>query len=160
MELFIDLFYVGIIAINGSIVAQNPTGSQLHIFALTFMYSCHRLLLNNSPSWRIWTDMRDLISTFDTDDVAQRMGILFILACLLGFTINMSDALESTLTMIVESSPCQSSKVDCVLCYSSVVHCGIAFNIRVLNTVCETYSICVVCRYDNGCFCLDWKYIC
>lgn len=38
MELFIDLFYVGIIAINASTVARNPTSFQLHIFALTFMY--------------------------------------------------------------------------------------------------------------------------
>jgi hypothetical protein len=45
--------------------------------------------------------MRDMVSTFETDDVTQRMGILFILTCLLGFTINMTDALENTLTMIV-----------------------------------------------------------
>jgi hypothetical protein len=38
IELFIDLFYVGIIAINASTVARNPTGFQLHIFAITFMY--------------------------------------------------------------------------------------------------------------------------
>jgi hypothetical protein len=37
-ELFIDLFYVGIIAINASTVAANPVGYQLHIFAITFMY--------------------------------------------------------------------------------------------------------------------------
>lgn len=60
---------------------------------------------DNSPSWRIWTDLRDLISTYDTDDVVQRMGILFILTCLLGFTINMSDALSSTLAMIVLPQP-------------------------------------------------------
>ena len=38
MELFIDLFYVGIISINAQTVANNPTGFQLHIFALTFMW--------------------------------------------------------------------------------------------------------------------------
>jgi len=37
MELFIDLFYVGIIAINAKTVAATPTAYQLHIFALTFM---------------------------------------------------------------------------------------------------------------------------
>jgi len=47
--------------------------------------------------------LRDLVSTFDTDDVVQRMGILFVLACLLGFTTNMNQALETTLTMIVRS---------------------------------------------------------
>jgi hypothetical protein len=100
-ELFIDLFYVGIIAINAQNVARNPTGFQLHVFALTFMYKYHTSHTNCSPSWRIWTDLRDLVSTFDTDDVMQRMGILFTLTCLLGFTLNMTDALEETLTMIV-----------------------------------------------------------
>ena len=38
MELFIDLFYVGIIAINAGTVASSPDGFHLHIFALTFMY--------------------------------------------------------------------------------------------------------------------------
>jgi hypothetical protein len=38
MELFIDLFYVGIIAINAQSVARSPNSFQLHIFALTLMY--------------------------------------------------------------------------------------------------------------------------
>jgi len=62
---------------------------------------CPSRQLTISPSWRIWTDLRDLISIYETDDVTQRMGILFILACLLGFTINMTDALTETLAMIV-----------------------------------------------------------
>ena len=37
MELFIDLFYVGIIAINATTVASTPDAFQLHIFVLTFM---------------------------------------------------------------------------------------------------------------------------
>jgi hypothetical protein len=56
------------------------------------------------PSWRIWTDLRDLVSTFDTDDVMQRIIILFALTCLLGFTINMTEGLQGTLTMIVSSN--------------------------------------------------------
>jgi hypothetical protein len=44
-ELFIDLFYVGIIAINAQNVARNPTGFQLHVFALTFtVYTTHLTL--------------------------------------------------------------------------------------------------------------------
>jgi hypothetical protein len=37
-ELFIDLFYVGIIAINAQAVARNPDAYHLHAFALAFMY--------------------------------------------------------------------------------------------------------------------------
>jgi len=39
LELFIDLFYVGIIAINAQAVARNPDAEHLHTFALTFMYA-------------------------------------------------------------------------------------------------------------------------
>ena len=45
LELFIDLFYVGIITINAQTVARTPNGFQLHIFALTFMYSSHLMSL-------------------------------------------------------------------------------------------------------------------
>jgi hypothetical protein len=63
--------------------------------------SCYSGYTDNRPSWRIWTDLRDLVSTFDTDDVMQRFIILFTLTCLLGFTINMTEGLEGTLPMIV-----------------------------------------------------------
>jgi hypothetical protein len=46
MELFIDLFYVGIIAINAATVAKSPDSFQLHIFALTFMYFAQFHALN------------------------------------------------------------------------------------------------------------------
>jgi hypothetical protein len=42
-ELFLDLLYVGIIAINGDSAAETPTGNGLNRFAITFIMS-----------WRIW----------------------------------------------------------------------------------------------------------
>ncbi len=35
-------------------------------------------------SWKIWSDVMQLISWFETDDILQRIEILFLIACLLG----------------------------------------------------------------------------
>lgn len=60
MELFIDLFYVGIIAINAQTVARTPDSFQLHIFALTFMWFIVRSFLKvvhhggYGPTYATW----------------------------------------------------------------------------------------------------------
>jgi low temperature requirement protein LtrA len=89
-ELFIDLFYVGIIAITGDTAAEHPDGKSLLRFAITFIMG-----------WKFWGDISLLISWFDSDDVLRRCSILFILTCLLGFTTNMVDAFEHTYTPLV-----------------------------------------------------------
>lgn len=35
-------------------------------------------------SWKIWSDVGQLVSWFETDDVVQRVEILFLIACQLG----------------------------------------------------------------------------
>lgn len=72
-ELFLDLLYVGILAINGDHAAEDPTGYELLRFAITFIMS-----------WKIWSDVALIISWFKTDDIIQRVSVLFIMACLLG----------------------------------------------------------------------------
>jgi hypothetical protein len=72
-ELFLDLLYVGIIAINGDRAAESPNGDELQRFAITFIMS-----------WRIWSDIAVVISWFEVDDILQRLSILFIMACLIG----------------------------------------------------------------------------
>ncbi|KAF3032376.1 hypothetical protein E8E12_001949 [Didymella heteroderae] len=89
-ELFIDLFYVGIIAITGDTAAEHPDGQSLLRFAITFIMG-----------WKFWSDISLLISWFDSDDVLRRCSVLFILTCLLGFTTNMVDAFEHTYTPLV-----------------------------------------------------------
>lgn len=89
-ELFIDLFYVGIIAITGDSAAEHPTGETLLRFAITFIMS-----------WKFWGDLGILISWFDSDDVLRRCSVLFILTCLLGFTTNVASAFEHTYTPLV-----------------------------------------------------------
>jgi low temperature requirement protein LtrA len=89
-ELFVDLLYVGILAINGDHAAEDPTGYELLRFTITFIMS-----------WKIWSDVTTLISWFETDDILQRLSILFIMACLLGLTTNMLDAFESTYAQLI-----------------------------------------------------------
>jgi low temperature requirement protein LtrA len=89
-ELFIDLFYVGIIAVTGDTAAEHPDGQSLLRFVITFIMG-----------WKFWTDISLLISWFDSDDVLRRCSVLFILTCLLGFTTNMVDAFEHTYTPLV-----------------------------------------------------------
>lgn len=89
-ELFIDLFYVGIIAITGDNAAEHPDGASLLDFSITFIMG-----------WKFWTDISVLISWFDSDDILRRISVLFILTCLLGFTTNVADAFHHTYTPLV-----------------------------------------------------------
>ncbi|KAF1357515.1 hypothetical protein EJ07DRAFT_157520 [Lizonia empirigonia] len=86
-ELFVDLVYVGIVAVTGDAAAD---GESLLGFAITFVMG-----------WKFWSDISLLISWFDGDDVLRRCSVLFILTCLLGFTTNMVDAFEHTYTPLV-----------------------------------------------------------
>ena len=64
---------VGIIAINGDHAAEEYDGHELLRFVITFIMS-----------WMIWSGTAQLISWFETNDVLQRVKILFLIACLLG----------------------------------------------------------------------------
>lgn len=79
-ELFLDLLYVGILAINGDHAAEDPTGRELLRFAITFIMS-----------WKLWSDVALIVSWFKTDDIIQRVSVLFIMACLLGFVFRLFD---------------------------------------------------------------------
>ncbi|KAF2269003.1 hypothetical protein CC78DRAFT_335003 [Lojkania enalia] len=89
-ELFIDLFYVGIIAITGDTAAEHPDGESLLRFTITFIMG-----------WKFWSDIAVLIGWFDSDDILRRFSVVFILTCLLGFTTNMADAFSHTYTPLV-----------------------------------------------------------
>jgi hypothetical protein len=64
---------VGIIAINGDHVAEGADAHELLRFVVTF-----------GMSWKLWTDLTQFISWFETNDIAQRLEFLFLIACLLG----------------------------------------------------------------------------
>jgi low temperature requirement protein LtrA len=89
-ELFVDLLYVGIIAINGDAASEHPDGFALLKFVITF-----------TLSWKIWNDMAMIISWFETDDIFQRVSILFLLACLFGYTTNITGAFDGTYATLI-----------------------------------------------------------
>ncbi|KAK7403576.1 hypothetical protein QQX98_010669 [Neonectria punicea] len=95
IELFFDLLYVGIIHTNGEHIWAEPTGHELLRFVITFIMS-----------WKIWSDVVLALSWFETDDVLTRLEILYVIACLLGFTTNMTysfyeDEKHNTYVMMV-----------------------------------------------------------
>ncbi|KAK5651160.1 hypothetical protein OQA88_13207 [Cercophora sp. LCS_1] len=77
-ELFSDLLYVGTIAIDGDHALEGPTGLELLRFVVTFLMN-----------WKIWADVQQIIGWPQTNDILQRVQILFLIVCLLGSTTNM-----------------------------------------------------------------------
>ena len=54
-ELFVDLLYVGIIAVNGDRAGEDPTGTALLQFCVTFILS-----------WKLWGELSLIVSWFET----------------------------------------------------------------------------------------------
>lgn len=54
-ELFVDLLYVGLIAIMGDTASEHPSGDSLLRFAIAFILS-----------YKIWGDLALMISWFET----------------------------------------------------------------------------------------------
>ena len=89
-ELFVDLLYVGIIAISGDRAAEDPTGTALLQFSITFILS-----------WKLWSELTLIVGWFETDDIFQRLCVLFFLVCLTGYTTNITTAFESTYAELI-----------------------------------------------------------
>ena len=50
-------------------------------------------------SWKIWSDLALIISWFETDDIMQRLSVMLIMACLLGFVFSFQTIIpESAMT--------------------------------------------------------------
>ncbi|KAI9849406.1 MAG: hypothetical protein M1838_000149 [Thelocarpon superellum] len=89
-ELFVDLLYVGLLAIIGDAAVVDPDGESLLRFAVTFILS-----------WKIWTDLTLVISWFETDDILQRICVLFIMGCLFGYTSNIVESPNQTYPQLI-----------------------------------------------------------
>ncbi|RMZ86979.1 hypothetical protein DV736_g5790, partial [Chaetothyriales sp. CBS 134916] len=76
-ELFLDLFYVGVIDIVGEKAVEQPDDLSFLHFVIVF-----------SIGWKIWSDMTNVINWFDIDDIFQRLSVIFYLVCLFGYTTN------------------------------------------------------------------------
>jgi len=71
LELFFDLTFVGLISVLARECVDNPDGAHVAKYILTF-----------APVYMIWTYIRELFNSFWSDDVLQRLLVLFIMICL------------------------------------------------------------------------------
>lgn len=83
-ELFLDLLYVGIVAKLASDATEETNGSSLLRYCLLFC-----------PIWQIWSDVQDLVNYYFTEDLGQKLYILWILALLVIYTNSTNYLLES-----------------------------------------------------------------
>jgi low temperature requirement protein LtrA len=70
-ELFLDLLYVAIVANFSDDLAEHPDGQHLAKYLLIF-----------APAWYIWSDLREIMNSYYTDDLIQRLIILWVMALL------------------------------------------------------------------------------
>ncbi|KAF3159794.1 hypothetical protein TWF788_003524 [Orbilia oligospora] len=89
-ELFVDLLYVGILAVLGDRASEEPSAN-------AFLRFCIAMI----PSWKLWNDIGLLVSWFEADDLVQRFIVLFILSCLFGFTTNIFLSETVTYTQMI-----------------------------------------------------------
>ncbi|TDL27722.1 hypothetical protein BD410DRAFT_835037 [Rickenella mellea] len=78
-ELFFDLLFVGMIHQISDAAAESPTGLGVARYVLTFC-----------PAYSIWNDVRDTMNQFGSDDLFQRLHILWIMVLLVGYSNNAS----------------------------------------------------------------------
>ncbi|KZP00219.1 hypothetical protein CALVIDRAFT_325162 [Calocera viscosa TUFC12733] len=80
LELFFDLTFVGLISVLARECVDNPDGAHVAQYILTF-----------APVYMIWTYIRELFDAFWSDDMLQRLLVLFIMICLVIYGNNATD---------------------------------------------------------------------
>ena len=90
MELFVDLIFVGLIAIMGDTAAEEPTSEALLRFCVTLILS-----------YQLWSSVTTINSWFVSNDLFQRFCIVFFTTCLVGYTTNVQNAFDSTYTELI-----------------------------------------------------------
>ncbi|KAF7542906.1 hypothetical protein G7046_g10093 [Stylonectria norvegica] len=87
-ELFLDLLYVAIVANFSEELAEHADGQHLLKYVLIF-----------APAWHIWVDLREIMNSYYTDDLAQRLVILWVMALLVLYANNASAADEDIMAL-------------------------------------------------------------
>ncbi len=94
-ETFVDLIYVGIIAIAGDAAAEKASGHSLLVFSIAF-----------TIAWKLWTDITQFAMWISMDDIVRRLSVALMLAILVGITVNMSDEYDETFVPLVAFYVC------------------------------------------------------
>jgi low temperature requirement protein LtrA len=89
-EVFVDLVFVGVIAIAGENAAADANGRNLLRFAVTFLMG-----------WKFWKEIGTFTALFIQEDIQRRISVLFVLVCLVGVTVNMEEFYGVTYTALV-----------------------------------------------------------
>ncbi|KAF8748993.1 Bacterial low temperature requirement A protein (LtrA) [Rhizoctonia solani] len=76
---FFDLVFVAIAHQLSEAVAENASAAGLAKFVLIFY-----------PTWSLWSEFRNFVNASGTDDVLQRLAVLWLMALLVGYTANAS----------------------------------------------------------------------
>lgn len=66
-----------VVANFAEVLSEHPTGAGLAHYFLSF-----------APAWHIWSDLRELMNSYYTDDIAQRFIILWVMALLILYANN------------------------------------------------------------------------
>lgn len=109
-ELFLDLMYVGIIANVAGEASENALWLALLRYLLLFI-----------PYWTVWADIKDFTNYYYSEDLSQKVYIVWILA-LLTLSVNSHSAVwedhQSTACAIVPYILCRLSLAFSLLLYS------------------------------------------
>jgi low temperature requirement protein LtrA len=89
-ELFLDLLYVGILAVTGDAAVEAANAEGFAQFAVSFIMA-----------WKIWSDLSTALSWIVMDDIVRRLSIMFIMIILLGLSTNMAGFYHDTYTPLV-----------------------------------------------------------
>jgi low temperature requirement protein LtrA len=89
-ELFVDLVYVGVVAMAGDSAAVEANGHSLLRFAVTFLMG-----------WKFWKELGTYSALFVQEDIQRRLSVLIVLVCLVGATVNMEGFFDNTYTALV-----------------------------------------------------------
>lgn len=128
-ELFSDLLYVGIIEIVGEAASETASGVGFLHFIITFIIT-----------WKIWTDLTNIVNWFEVDDVLSRVMVLVYLVCLLGFTTNIIYAFETTYTPMIAFYIAERI-------FQGLYFLGVAYLVPTIrgSMYCQSISIFVTC---------------
>lgn len=85
IELFLDLLYVGIVSNLASSATEEASAGSFLKYILLFI-----------PTWTVWSDVKDFVNYYYSEDLAQKLYILWIMALLILYDNNCDHVLEGT----------------------------------------------------------------
>lgn len=85
IELFLDLLYVGIVSNLASAATEEASAASFLKYMLLFI-----------PSWTVWSDVKDFVNYYYSEDLTQKLYMLWIMALLILYDNNCTYVLEGT----------------------------------------------------------------